>query len=120
MISANVVSHDPGYHLTRVRFAGGDFTVPQQAAGVGQTLRIRVQARDVSLTLARQTDTSIQNILPVTVTALLGDSPGQVMVQLDAGGSALLARVTARSVDALALEVGTQLFAQVKGVAILG
>ena len=120
VISANVVSHDPGYHLTRVRFAGGDFTVPQQAAGVGQTLRIRVQARDVSLTLARQTDTSIQNILPVTVTALLGDSPGQVMVQLDAGGSALLARVTARSVDALALEVGTQLFAQVKGVAILG
>ena len=120
VIIAKVVSHDPGYHLTLVRFAGGDFTVPQQAAGVGQTLRIRVQARDVSLTLHRQTDTSIQNILPVTVTALSGDSPGQVMVQLDAGGSALLARVTARSVDALALTVGKQLFAQVKGVAILG
>ena len=120
VISAKVVSHDPGYHLTLVRFAGGDVTVPQQATGVGQTLRIRVQARDVSLTLHRQTGTSIQNILPVTVTALSIDSPGQVMVQLDAGGSALLARVTARSVDALALEVGKPVFAQVKGVAILG
>ncbi len=120
VITTTVVSHDPGYHLTLVRFSGGDFTIPQQAADVGQTLRIRVQARDVSLTLARQTGTSIQNILPVTVTALSPDAPGQVMVQLDAGGSALLVRVTARSVDALALTVGKQLFAQVKGVAILG
>ena len=120
VITATVVSHDPAYHLTLVRFAGGDFTVPQQAIGIGGTLRIRVQARDVSLTLERQTGTSIQNILPVTVTALSNDSPGQVMVQLDAGGSALLARLTARSVDALKLEVGKRVFAQVKGVAILG
>ena len=120
VISATVVSHDPGYHLTLVRFAGGDFTVPRQAADVGQTLRVRVQARDVSLTLHRQVATSIQNILTVTVTAMSPDAPGQVMVQLDAGGSALLARVTARSVDALALAVGKQLYAQVKGVAILG
>ena len=120
VITATVVSHDPAYHLTLVRFAGGDFTVPQQAIGIGGTLRIRVQARDVSLTLERQTGTSIQNILPVTIAALSMDSPGQVMVQLDAGGSALLARLTARSVDALKLEVGKRVFAQVKGVAILG
>ena len=120
VISAKVISHDPGYHLTLVRFAGGEFTVPQQAADAGGTLRIRVQARDVSLTLQRQTGTSIQNILPVTVTALSLDSPGHVMVRLDAGGSVLLAWVTARSADALALEVGKQVFAQVKGVAILG
>ncbi len=120
VISATVASHDPGYHLTLVRFAGGEFSLPQQALDVGHTLRVRVQARDVSLTLQRQTGTSIQNILPVTVTALSPDAPGQVMVQLDAGGSVLLARVTARSVEALALEVGKPVFAQVKGVAILG
>jgi molybdate transport system ATP-binding protein len=120
VIAATVLSHDPGYHLTLVRFSGGDFTIPQQTLDVGQTLRIRVQARDVSLTSQRQTGTSIQNIVPATVTAMSSDAPGQVMVQLDAGGSALLARVTARSVDAMALEVGKPLFAQVKGVAILG
>ena len=120
VISATVISHDLAYHLTLVRFAGGDFTLPEQAIAPGQTLRVRVQARDVSLTLQRQTGTSIQNILPVTVTALSLDSPGQVMVRLDAGGSTLLARVTARSVEALVLEVGKPVFAQVKGVAILG
>ena len=120
VITATVVSHDPAYHLTLVRFAGGEFSIPLQTIEVGHAVRFRVQARDVSLTLERQTGTSIQNILPVTVTALSNDSPGQVMVQLDAGGSALLARLTARSVDALKLEVGKCVFAQVKGVAILG
>ena len=120
IIAATVVSHDPGYVVTLARFAGGDIHIPQQpGAKVGDTVRVRVQARDVSLTLERQSGTSIQNILPVTITALSPDSPGQVMVQLDAVGTALLARVTVRSADALKLAVGQQLFAQVKGVAII-
>ena len=91
---------------------------------IGQPLRIRVQARDVSLTLTKQTGTSIQNILSATVTELSPDSPGQVMVALDvgAGGEAipLLARITARSANALGLAPGLTVFAQIKGVAILG
>ncbi len=120
VLTATVLSHDATYHLSLARFAGGDLHIPQQAIALGQSVRIRVQARDVSLTLARQTDTSIQNILPVTVSAIAPDSPGQVMVCLDAQGQPLLARITARSADALQLEVGKRLFAQVKGVAILG
>ena len=121
IIAATVVSHDPQYVVTLARFAGGDIHIPQQQRSkAGDAVRIRVQARDVSLTLQRQTGTSIQNILPVRITAMSPDSPGQVMVQLDAAGTALLARVTARSADALRLQVGQSLFAQVKGVAILG
>ncbi len=120
VINATVVSHNPGYHLTQVGFAGGELSIPQQAVDLGRTLRIRVQARDVSLTLQKQVGTSIQNILPVTITALAPQGPGQVMVQLDAAGTPLLARLTARSVDRLELTVGKHVFAQVKGVAILG
>ena len=121
IIAATVVSHDSSYVLTQARFAGGDIHVPQQLhAKVGDALRIRVQARDVSLTLEKQTGTSIQNIFPVRIAAFSPDSPGQVMVQLDAAGSTLLARVTARSADALKLAVGQMMFAQVKGVAIIG
>lgn len=119
IIAATVVSHDPRYVVTLARFAGGDIHIPQQRANIGDVVRIRVQARDVSLTLERQTGTSIQNILPVRITALSSDSPGQVTVQLDAADTALLARVTASSADALKLAVGQRLFAQVKGVAIL-
>lgn len=120
VIIATVASHDPLFHLTLVRFDGGELHIPQQALNVGQTVRVRVQARDVSLSLAHQTGTSIQNILPVRIEALSPESPGQVMVRLDAAGTALLARVTARSIDGLNLAIGQRVFAQVKGVAILG
>jgi molybdate transport system ATP-binding protein len=119
IIAATVVSHDPQYVVTLARFAGGDIHIPQQRSTIGDVVRIRVQARDVSLTLQKQTGTSIQNILPVRIEAMSPDSPGQVMVQLDAAGTVLLARVTARSAHSLGLAVGQSLFAQVKGVAIL-
>lgn len=120
VIHATVVGHDPDYHLTQARFAGGEFSIPQQALEIGHALRIRVQARDVSLTLEKQAGTSIQNIMPVTITALALEGSGQVMVRLDAAGTPLLARLTARSVDMLKLEAGKRVFAQIKGVAILG
>ena len=89
------------------------------ARSLGQKLRVRVQARDVSLTLEHQHGTSILNILPVTVVETREDSPGQWMVALDAGGARLLARITQRSALALGVEPGRALFAQVKGVALL-
>jgi len=120
VLNCSVVSHDEADHLTLTRFAGIDLLVPRQNAAVGQTLRVRVAARDASLTLQRQTDTSILNILPASVTALSPDGPGQVMVALQVGGSALLARITARSAHALGLVPGLAVYAQIKGVAILG
>lgn len=119
VIEATLSSHDPAFHLSMATFSGGRLSVPQQQLTIGQPLRLRVQARDVSLTLAAQTDTSILNILPVTVTGLSPDSPGQVMVRLDAGGSTLLARITEKSAFALALAPGQAIYAQIKGVAIV-
>ena len=120
LLAVTVLSHDPDDHLSLASFSGGHLIVPSQSARVGSSLRVRVQARDVSLTLQKQTGTSILNILSVRVTALSPDSPGQVMVALDAGGCPLLARVTSRSAQALGLAPGLALFAQIKGVAILG
>lgn len=101
-------------------FAGGELTVPHQNVDVGQTLRIRVAARDVSLTLQRQQNTSILNIIACTVTAVTPQGPGQMMVALSANGTPLLARVTTRSCRALGLVAGLPVYAQVKGAAVLG
>jgi molybdate transport system ATP-binding protein len=120
VLNATVQHHDPDDHLTLIAFSGGTLLVPQQSAVPGQTLRVRVQARDVSLSLQHPCGSSILNILPATVTALVPDSPGQVMVALDAGGCPLLARVTQRSALALGLNPGLTLYAQIKGVAIAG
>jgi molybdate transport system ATP-binding protein len=120
VLTATVLSQDPGDHLTCAQFSGGLLSVPMQAAAIGESLRIRVQARDVSLTLEKHSGTSVLNILSATVIALSPDSPGQVMVALDVAGCPLLARITSRSAHALGLAPGLALYAQIKGVAILG
>ncbi len=118
VLAAQVLSHDPATQLMRVAFAGGELLLPALGATVGAQRVVRVPARDVSLTLSRHADTSILNILQAKVEAISDDSPGHAMVKLDAGGAALLARITRQSVQALGLRPGLPVFAQIKGAAI--
>ncbi len=120
IIDATVSGVEPHYHLSHADFAGGRISLLNPHLQVGQRVRVRIQARDVSLTLARQEGSSVLNVFAAVVSGLSPDNPGQVMVSLDAGGSTLLARVTQKSADALALAPGKAVFAQVKGVAVLG
>jgi molybdate transport system ATP-binding protein len=123
LIEGTVQAIDPAYHLLRVRFAGGLIQCVQAAGSAppapGQPVRLRVQARDVSLTLSQAGDTSILNVLPATVTALEDDGPAQTLVALNAGGAPLLARVTRKSAHQLNLRPGQAVHAQIKGVALL-
>lgn len=119
VIAAEVIDEEARYDLVHVAFAGGRLCLTHRGTRVGQRVRLRVQARDVSLTLQRQTGTSILNILPARVTDLADDSPGQLVVGLDAGGTRLLARITRKSADLLGLAVGSAVHAQVKSIAIL-
>ena len=120
IIDAVVMRVEPAYHLSHAEFAGGHISLLNPSLQVGQRVRVRIQARDVSLTLTRQQGTSVLNIFAATVSSISADSPGQAMVALDAGGSTLLARITQKSLDALGLQPGSPVFAQVKGVAVLG
>ena len=119
MIEALVVSHDADDHLSYLAFSGGQFAVPRLDLPLGNSLRLRILARDVSLTLERQTGTSILNIFPVKVAEVRDSGPSQVLVRLWASDACLLARVTRRSARLLDLRQGKGLYAQVKSVAIV-
>jgi molybdate transport system ATP-binding protein len=106
--------------LSRLEFAGGALFVGRRREAIGTHLRCRIHARDVSLALAQPQGSSIVNRLPAVVTAVAAtETPGHVLVQLRIGASPLLARITARSRRELAIEPGLQLWAQIKGVALL-
>jgi molybdate transport system ATP-binding protein len=64
LIEVTVAGHDAGYELTYLDFPGGRFTVTRKELPLGERVRLRVVARDVSLTLERQSGTSILNALP--------------------------------------------------------
>jgi molybdate transport system ATP-binding protein len=120
VMDATVTHLEPAWQLSHLEFAGGRISLPSQTLAPGQRVRVRIQARDVSLSLQPQQGSSVLNVFAATVTGLADDSPGQVMVGLDAGGSMLLARITRKSAAALQLQPGCRVYAQVKGVAVLG
>lgn len=119
VVAATVVAHDPRYGLAQVGFDGETLWLPHDGSALGRAVRVRIQARDVSLTLDPPSRTSVLNILPATVVELADDGPAQTMVGLTVGRARLLARITRKSRDTLALAPGSQVYAQVKGVALL-
>ena len=119
LVEATIVAHDARYHLSCAGFSGGQLLLARQDVALGTTVRIRIQARDVSLCLQPPQGSSVLNSVAATVVALSDDAPGQVMVALDAGATRLLARITRKSAEALALAPGTPVHAQIKGVAIV-
>jgi len=115
VIATTVEAHEEG--LTRLGFPGGMLRVPKVAVPVGNRLRVRIGARSVAIALQKPPGTSLQNIFPGKVTAITG-GPGELLdVQMDIG-CPLLARITARAIQALALMPGKPVCAMVKSVAV--
>ncbi len=119
VIEATVSGHDEEYRLTLLEFGGGRLIMSRQPVAIGSPVRLRLAARDVSLTLERQQGTSILNILPAVVDEISLDDDAQVTVRALAEGVPLLARITRKSALELGLQPGMQVFAQIKGIALL-
>jgi molybdate transport system ATP-binding protein len=119
VLLARCAGHDVEYALTQVQFDGGMLWLPRVQCEIGRPVRVRVAATDVSVTLERPRSTSILNVLAATVLARRDDERGRSLVQLDLGGTRLLARVTRRSASVLGLQPGQSVYAQIKGAAVL-
>lgn len=118
IIDTIVVSHDPAFQLTHVARQGVAFELPGLHGAPGDPLRVRIAARDVSLTLTHPSQTSILNLLPARVIELADDAPGQVLVRLALEDTVLLSRITRKSAHALNLQPGMAVVAQVKSIAV--
>jgi molybdate transport system ATP-binding protein len=117
IVEARVLAHHPD-GLSELAVRAGRLLLPQMTAAPGTLVRVRIRAQDVILSRSRPEGLSALNILPATVAALRrGEGPG-VVVQLDAGGDLILARLTRRSADALALAPGVACHAILKSVAV--
>lgn len=119
VIEAVAVAYDERFQLNALEFGGGTVQVPGEPLAIGRRFRLRVAARDVSLTLSEPGDTSILNIFEARVDECTSSGGAQEVVRLDVNGTFLLAHLTRKSVVRLGLERGKRVFAQVKSVAVL-
>ena len=122
VINGSVSAYDDHYQLLTLQLpdSAQHLRVAHAPLALGKVLRVKVQARDVSLSLQAGEHSSILNRLPVTVTQeIAADNSAHVLVRLDADGTPLLARITRFSRDQLQLRPGQALWAQIKAVAVL-
>jgi len=126
VLDAEIVEHDEAFGMMRVGFGGGSLWVGAAGRPLGERVRARVLARDVSVVRQAPGETSILNVLPVVLVGVQTDR-NTVLLRLrmhdrDArtpDGVHLLARITRKSCDILRLREGDALFAQIKGVALM-
>jgi molybdate transport system ATP-binding protein len=122
VLDAVIGERDAQWQLARLDVDGQACRVWARDPGLplGRRVRLRVLARDVSLTRTPQTGTSIGNQLRGTIEAIADDEhPALALVRVRVGTAPVVARLTRRSAHALQLAIGMPVWAQVKTVALM-
>jgi len=116
ILQATVAAQDSD-DLTRLITPAGPLWLPQINAPTGSTMRLRILAQDIMLSLQRPEGISALNVLPTTISEIQIEGPG-ALIQLRAGDATLLARITRRSATTLALQPGQKIYAVLKAVSV--
>jgi molybdate transport system ATP-binding protein len=123
LIEAKTCGRSSESGLCELRFDGRTLLLPQTRTTPlpdSTPVRVRIQARDVSLSLVMPEQTSVLNVLPAVVMDVNDDGPGQVLVGLRLGEQTrLLSRISRLSCERLGIVPGTAVYAQIKGVAVV-
>jgi molybdate transport system ATP-binding protein len=120
VLEGTVSHHDAAYGLSEIAIGEEKLTVPYTGKARGEKVRIRIDPEDVMLALNRPEGVSANNILPVRIAALKRGEDAHCDVQLAFGNARLIARVTRRSAERLALREGMTVFAVIKSVTVGG
>ncbi|MBQ0713164.1 MAG: molybdenum ABC transporter ATP-binding protein [Porticoccus sp.] len=130
VLNTRIVDHDDRYSLTQLALSldsgvslgsesDAQLSVGQLSGEPGNTVRVRIPSRDVSIALERPSQSSILNILPGVISEIESIDGARVIIKTEVAGQAILARITRKSMEHLQLETGKQVYLQIKTVALL-
>jgi molybdate transport system ATP-binding protein len=117
VLHARIVAHDDAAGITLLEHAAGRLSVSRLRGSVGDSVRLRIRARDVVLATGDPGRISVRNRLPGTVVEMVAGEGPAVDVKIEADGTPLIARVTRAAVNDLGLEVGRPVVALIKSTA---
>ena len=120
MIRCQLIGKDPNDDLTILSFENQTMYMAMPSYPPGNTLRIRIPSRDVSLATKKPEASSILNILEGSIGEIHDNMAGPtVVVIVRCGDQKILARITRKSLFDMDLRIGQRVYAQVKGVALM-
>ncbi len=120
ILHCHVMERCDKWQLVKVGFEQATLWLEDKGQVLGQQLKVRLLASDLSISLDPAPQSTMLNRLEGRINAIQRDScSASALVKVDVGNIELVARVTRKSIDDLFLMVGMPIFLHVKSVAIL-
>ena len=119
VIEARVRDYDEAYGLTLFDHPAGMIALPGRIGRPGEPHRFVIRATDVALAVQRPRDVSFRTVLSGTIESIERD-PGPI-ARIDIrlpGDERIVALITRKAVDDLAIDTGDRIFAMVKATAL--
>ena len=120
LLHTHVAEINTTWQLARMAFHDGSLWLRNENLIIGQAVRLEVLARDASLVREHPQHTSIQNILPATITRIdNGNHPALALVTVHVGTTRFLVQISHRAAHDLQLTPGQNWWLQIKTAALL-
>ncbi len=115
-----VVAGRSDWHILEVACGELKIKIPDSGQSVGQSMNLRLLARDILLATSEPTNLSAQNILSGTIEKIIAGEDGTgYLVEVNCSGRAIMAKVTDRAKHELDLHEGKRAWVLFKSSSIL-
>ena len=118
ILEGNVLEFNDDWKLTIIDIEGHQLELPNLEGNIGQKIRLRVRARDVTLATKQPEQLSIRNCLLGKVVDLVIEEGAFAEAVCQIGEQKIRARLTRASVSELKLSIGSEVYILIKSVAI--
>lgn len=119
VIDGKIAHIDSENGLAQIKFPGGELWIPETKLIIGANIRLSILAKDMSVALTRQDDSSILNKLPAKIIDMRPDlNPAFVQLHLASETAKFRALITKKSVTYLQLQKKQSVWLQIKSVAL--
>ena len=118
LLEGNVSKQEKDFQISTIHTGNGTAIQVQGIFPIGQRVRLRMRASDISLSKSAASDSSILNILEGVITEIIEQQQAHVLLQVAVNQDILLVRLTKKSYQLLALDLRQKVFVQIKAVSI--
>ncbi|WP_163835877.1 molybdenum ABC transporter ATP-binding protein [Spartinivicinus ruber] len=119
VVEGNLTEHDELNHLSFFELDGFSVCLHKLPYRPGCQIRLEIPAKDVSLALEPNHNTSALNSIPCTISKITNIADGLCLIELTVKQQRILSLITSKSCQQLHLEPSKAIYASIKSVALL-